>query len=119
MYRMRGSFLVQLAILLGVIGGVFGGINAIVTQRVEIWNIFPGSCNAGIGGDNHVHGMLAVILGVGWIFAAIAGISGAIVPKRMRETPAGYMITGIAIAIFLACFLSVVVVSLVQTCLLS
>ena len=92
------------------------GIEAIATRDTWLWGSVSSSAgSAGLTADYPVRGVLAVVIGVGWLFAALAAVTGLAAPQRLRASGLGYTITGIALIIFAICFVYVAAKSVLQT----
>jgi hypothetical protein len=62
-----------------------------------------------------VRGTLAVIMGIGWLFAAVAAGVGVAAPDTLRTSRFGYLITSVALLLFAACFVYVAGSSVLNT----
>jgi hypothetical protein len=92
------------------------GIGAIATRDTWLWgSVSSSGGSAGLTADYRVRGMLAVVIGVGWLFAALAAITGLVAPERLRASRLGYTITGVALLVFALCFVYVAAKSVLQT----
>ena len=92
------------------------GIEAIATKSTWLWG--SASSAGGVGGltaDYMVRGTLAVIMGVGWLFAAVSAGVGVAAPDALRTTRLGYAITSVSLLVFAACFVYVAGRSVVST----
>jgi ABC-type Mn2+/Zn2+ transport system permease subunit len=61
----------------------------------------------GLTADYLVRGTLSVIMGVGWLFAALAAAMGLASPEYLRTSRLGYIITSVSLLLFAACFVYV------------
>jgi hypothetical protein len=81
------------------------GLDAIVTRTTWLWG---STSSAGGGGgftaDYLVRGTLAVIMGAGWLFSAVAAGVGLAGPDALRTSRVGYAITSISLVIFALCY---------------
>jgi hypothetical protein len=78
------------------------GVEAIVSRDTSLWGQA-----AGASVDYSVRGTLAMIMGVGWLFAALASLAGLAASDRYRSSRAGHAVTSIAFLVFAACFVLV------------
>ena len=60
-------------------------------------------------------GTLAVVIGVGWLFAALSAMMGLAVSEKLRVSRLGYTITAVALLIFAMCFVYVATKSVLLT----
>ena len=71
--------------------------------------------SAGLTADYRMRGALAVVIGVGWFFAALAAITSLAVPEKLRGSGLAHAITGVALLTFAICLVYVAAKSVLQT----
>ena len=62
-----------------------------------------------------VRGGLAVIMGIGWLFGAVAAAMGLAVSDKLRTSRLGHTITSLCLLLFGLCFVYVAANSVVAT----
>jgi len=92
------------------------GIEAIATRDTWLWgSVSSTGGSGGLTADYRVRGTLAVVMGVGWLFAALAATMGLAVSEDLRVSRLGYTITSVALLIFAMCFVYVAAKSVLLT----
>ena len=93
MHRIFGTIFIILALWIGV--------EAIITGDTALWGTIG---RVGGGASYTISGHTALIMGVGWLFAAAAIASGWVWPKALDKLKFHRLIPVICLMVFTTCF---------------
>src|SRR5262249_55409369 len=90
------------------------GVDAIATRSTWLWGSASHWSLSGLTATYRVRGSLAIVIGVGWLFDAVASLVGLASPENARHSRIGYAVTGFALLVFAICFIYVAAKSVLQ-----